>query len=403
VHPVCVEAGLARAVGGWDEGMDISGDVDFVLRVAERAERIAHVPAILYRWRTHESSTGHRMAERVEAATVVALDRHLARLSPGAKASATGLFNYYRADFPDPGGRVLAVIPTRDRLDLLRPCIESLRATARPDDLDILVVDHLSQDPATRAWLAAPPPGVAVLRVEGPFNYAAINNAAVAHARARPGELPPFLLFANNDIEAREPGWLERMRALAGRPEVGAVGATLLYPGGTVQHSGVLAGVNGPAEHAHKFVPFRDRSGARRPGPLGGLVATRDYSAVTAACLMLRSEVFERVGGFDARFAVGFNDTDLCLRIREAGLSVLNDAQSVLLHRESATRRAGDLKHPADTALFRERWAALLAEGDPFYSPLMGREGLDHQAARLGVNFPRARLRPGPSAGRIVA
>ena len=140
-----------------------------------------------------------------EAATVVALDRHLARLSPGAKASATGLFNYYRADFPDPGGRVLAVIPTRDRLDLLRPCIESLRATARPDDLDILVVDHLSQDPATRAWLAAPPPGVAVLRVEGPFNYAAINNAAVAHARARPGELPPFLLFANNDIEAREP------------------------------------------------------------------------------------------------------------------------------------------------------------------------------------------------------
>ena len=401
VHMVCVEIGTARAVGGWDETMRISGDVDFVLRVSERATKVAHVPAILYRWRTHGESAGHQLKDRVVEATTGALNRHLARVHPGATAKGAVLFNHFQAAFPDPGGPVLVVIPTKNRVDLLSRCVDSILATTQPGDVEILVVDHQSDDPETLAWLAENRGRIEVFRFEGPFNYARINNAAVAHARATRGALPPFLLFANNDIEAIEPGWLSRMRSLAARDDVGAVGATLLYPDDTIQHAGVVIGLNGPADHAHKFVPFWRRKNERNRGLTGMLLVTRDYSAVTAACLMTRSSVFEAVGGFDEGFAVGFNDTDLCLRIGRTGLKILNDAHTVLYHHESATRRAsGGVSHPEDAELFHARWDAAFAEGDRFYSPLFTASGHDHHPARYAVDFPRARVREGLGAGK---
>lgn len=398
VHLVCVEIGTARAVGGWDESMTISGDVDFVLRVSERATKVAHIPAILYRWRTHGESAGHQLKDRVMAATTAALNRHLERTHPGASARNGALFNHFRADFPDPGGAVLVVIPTKNRLDLLSRAVDSILATTREGEVEILVADHASDDPATLDWLSANAGRVGVVRVEGPFNYARINNEAVARRRER-GPLPPYILFANNDIEAIEPGWLERMRSLCARADVGAVGATLLYPDDTIQHAGVIIGLNGPADHAHKFVPFWRRPNERNRGLTGMLLVTRDYSAVTAACLMAPSEVVTALGGFDEGFAVGFNDTDLCLRIRERGLTVLNDAYAVLYHHESATRRtAGGVSHPEDAERFRERWARLFAEGDPFYNPLYTLAGPDHHPNRYAVDFPRIRVRDGLAA-----
>ncbi|WP_238296502.1 glycosyltransferase family 2 protein [Methylobacterium soli] len=396
VHFIGVSAALAKAIGGWDERMKISGDVDFVLRVIERATSVAHVPAILYRWRTHGASAGHTMRDEVVAATTSALNRHLARVSPRATSVPTALFNYFEARFPDSGGRTLIVIPTRNRVDLLRRCVDSLLATTKPGEVDILVVDHESDDPETVAYLAANRDRFQVYRHVGPFNFAALNNRAVEAYERERGSLPPFVLFSNNDIEAIEPGWLERMRGLAARPDVGAVGATLLYANGSVQHSGVIVGLNGPAEHAHKFASFRHGRTTRNAGPLGMLVCTREYSAVTAAFMMMRSDVFRQVGGFDETFEVGFNDTDLCLRIGEAGLKILNDASSALSHHESATRRAADgVSHPEDTRRFFERWAKILADGDPFYNPLMSLEGPDHRQRRFCTDCPRPRVRPG--------
>ena len=251
-------------------------------------------------------------------------------------------------------------------------------ATTRPEQVRLVIVDHGSEDPVTLDYLASLAGSAIVMRTDGPFNYPALNNAAVrAHAQGC-----AYVLLLNNDIEATEAGWLGRMRSLAGRADVGAVGATLLYPDETVQHAGVVLGLHGPADHAHKFKPFLHPAGGRDPGYNGSLSSVRDWSAATAACLMLRTEEFLAVGGLDEALAVGFNDADLCLRLRQKGLKVLVDPFAVLLHRESATRAETRMvEHPADNALFRDRWRMLLEAGDPFYNPALSLNGSDHEIA----------------------
>ena len=398
VHMVCIRTSIVREIGGWDEAMSISADVDFILRALERSDRVAHVPTILYRWRTHPGSAGHSRMGEVTEATVSALNRHLQRLGTGASACGTDMFNQHRIDFPDDHGGVLAVIPTKNRVDLLRPCVDSILSSTSAAEVRICVIDHESDDPDTRAYLDTLPSRCTILKYQGPFNYARMNNWAVQEYRRLGGDLPPYLLFANNDIEVMHEGWLERMRSLAARPDVGAVGATLLYANETFQHSGVLMGFNGAADHAHKFAPYLSSEGIRDRGYLSSLVSTREYSAVTAACLMLRSEVFQSVGGFDEYFAVGFNDTDLCLRIGELGLKVLNDGDTVLHHYESATRTVTKhLDHPEDDRRLQERWGRMTNLGaDPFYSPLLSSRSPDHQVVRYSPAGPvTARLRPG--------
>lgn len=367
VHPVVMRRALVSQLGGLDETLEISADVDLVLRLIERVESVVHLPGLLYRWRTHRGSSGHARSTQAARATVEALNRHFLRMGEEATASPGPVFNTYRIDRRDPGGRVRVIIPTHNGVDLLRACITSLRSTAPIHDLDIVVIDHDSDDPALAAYLRELGDGVTTRRYSGPFNYSRMNNLAVADQPAG-GE---FLLFMNNDVAAIEPGWLERLRALAALPDVGAVGATLLYPDGRIQHAGVIVGAGGYAEHAFKFAPFHS-AGARNPGYNCSLTATRDWSAVTGACLMMRRDVFDLVSGFDESLPVGFNDTDLCLRLKERGLAVLNDGLSVLTHHESATRRpAGEVRHPEDAARFAARWKSVIENGDPFYSPLL--------------------------------
>jgi len=389
VHPVVARRDLVKAVGGLDERLTISADVDLMLRLIERADRVAHLPGLLYRWRTHGGSVGHRRAAETTASTIEAINRHLKRVGEAGQAAPGPVFNTYRIDRQDPGGRVRVIIPTHNGADLLRACIESLKATAPIDELDIVVIDHDSDEPALDAYFRELGDSVTRLSYSGPFNYSRMNNLAVAAA-------PPageFVLFLNNDIEAMEAGWLERLRALAALPDVGAVGATLLYPDGRVQHAGVVVGPGGYAEHAFKFTPLH-LNGAPNPGYNCGLVVTREWSAVTGACLMMRREVFDAVGGFDEALPVGFNDTDLCLRLGERGFAVLNDGFSRLIHHESATRRpAGEVRHPEDAARFAARWARVIAEGDPFYSPLLSLDR-DHAPEHPDVAQPALRVRP---------
>lgn len=395
VHFVAVEKTLACDIGGLDSNMAISMDVDFVLRVIERARSIAHIPVPLYRWRTHTQSAGHAKLESVMAATRAALARHHTRIGRQAVVSDGPVFNTFRHDAAPVPPHTLIIVPTKDRLDLVKPCVDSLLATTTAD---VLIVDHESRDAEVLSYFAGLPDRVRVQRFVGPFNYSRINNEAVREF----GAGYDLLLFANNDIEAIEPGWLDHMAGLCMREDVGAVGALLLYSDGSVQHGGVVLGVGGPAEHVYKNTSHK--LGERRnPGYLSGLVAVRDYMAVTGACLMMRADVFRQVGGFDELLVVGFNDIDLCLRLREAGLSVLFDGHAVLHHHESATRiKSQQLRHPEDTDLMSRRWADVLAHSDPYFSPMFGTKG---PAAHVVVNgidpFAPLRIwRREPNAGK---
>ena len=377
VHLVAVRTTMAHALAGYDETMTISADVDFVLRAVERAGSIAHIPRVLYRWRISADSTGQRRRDDVMASTGDALNRHLRRLgSPATSQPGLG-FNQYRLDWPDDDGEILIVIPTKDRIDLLRRCIDSIAATAAGARHRIVIVDHESRDPATTAYLRELAERHVVLPFRGAFNFARMNNQAVTQA----GGDARYVLFLNNDVEAIASGWLRRLRSLAHRREVGAVGPLLLYGDDRVQHAGVVIGLSGTADHAMRFAAVSDADGARDPGYNASLTSLRDFSAVTAACMMLRRDIFDAAGGFDEGLAVNFNDTDLCLRLRAMGLKVLYDGYTVLRHHESATRKADDsLRAPvSDDRHFRARWPHLLNGRDPFYNPALSLIHADHR------------------------
>lgn len=375
VHMLCVRRQMAYDVGGWDETMSISADIDFVLRVLGSAATVAHVPRVLYRWRTHGDSAGHAAKDAVMVATRGAIQRHLDLVHSGATASDGAGFNQFRIDWPQAQGRILIVIPTKNKVDLVRDAIRSIERTAPDEDYRIVVVDHDSTDPEAITYFASLAGRHIVMNYRGEFNYSRMNNMAV---RTHGGDAG-FVLFLNNDVEAITDGWLDRMRRLANRPDVGIVGALLLYPDRRVQHAGVILGFNGSADHAFKFEDVYGADGERILGYNCSLTSVRDFSAVTAACMMMRRAVFEQVGGFDESLKIGFNDTDLCLRTREAGLKVLYDGHTVLYHYESATRSlTKQLMHPEDTQRLLDRHAAILRDGDPFYNPNLSAAVQDH-------------------------
>lgn len=267
---------------------------------------------------------------------------------------------------------VTVILPTRDRADLLAASSGGvLRGTDYPA-LDLLVVDHGSTEPAARALLAeiAADPRAAVMPWEGAFNFAAMNNAAARQARGA------VLLLLNNDIEVIDLAWLRAMVAYAARPDVGAVGARLLYRDGRLQHGGMVLGPAGRATHVLRGAP-RDA-----PGYGGQLAVPRDMSAVTAACLAIRAEVWAAVGGMDEGLPVAWNDVDLCQRVRAAGLRVIWTPHAVLLHGEGETRGEDALdagrqaRFLADGARYRATWGRA-ADEDPFLNPNL--RATDHQ------------------------
>jgi GT2 family glycosyltransferase len=308
--------------------------------------------------------------------------RHLAAILCHRAGSRAQALPAARPGQPPPGPwpRVSVIIPTRDRAALLAACTDGLLHRTDYPDLEIIVVDNDSTEPDARALLdtLGRRPQVRVLAHPGGFNFAAMNNAAAAIAQ---GEV---LLLLNNDTDILHPDWLARMVDHAMRPDVGAVGAKLLYPDGTVQHAGILLGPDGSATHVGRHAP------GDAPGYLGQFACTRDLSAVTGACLAIRRVVFERLGGMNERLAVTWNDIDLCLRVRAAGLRVIWTPQARLIHAEGASRGA-DADDPArhrrfldEQALMRRIWGDRLRD-DPFLNPNL----LASEAGFLVLTRPR--------------
>ncbi|MBW1804521.1 MAG: glycosyltransferase family 2 protein [Deltaproteobacteria bacterium] len=370
VHLTVFRRELALSAGGFNLSYVTSQDYDLLLRLAAVTDRFGHVPRVLYRWRQHEKSAGHQKMNKVMESSIRALQSHLTiKDIPGATVEPGLSFNFFRVRYPIKNAFVSIIIPTRDRVDLLRRCVTSLRQnTELPPNVryELIVADNGSTDDETCAYLQEiEKAGHQVTPCAGPFNFSRINNQA---AQTSNGDI---LLFLNNDIEVVDAGWLTALLEYAQRPEVGAVGAKLIYPNGLVQHAGVIIGMCQGAAHSHQFFPERD-NWRLFGGHLDELLCIRECMAVTAACLMVRREVFEKLGGFDEDFVVGFGDTDLCFRIREAGFLNIWTPYARLIHYESASRgkRGDDLHlHPEDIRRLKKRWDGIISQGDPYYNP----------------------------------
>jgi GT2 family glycosyltransferase len=259
---------------------------------------------------------------------------------------------------------VTLIIPTRNRFDLLRRCVESVYRKTTYPNFELIIVDNQSDETATLNYLATleRERGVKILRYDAPFNFSAINNLAVRHAR---GEIIGLI---NNDLEVITPDWLNEMVSHAIRSEVGVVGAMLYYPDNTIQHAGTILGWGGVAGHAYKKRP------RGYPGQASRAMLCQNLSAVTAACLVVRRQVFDEVGGLDeSSLAVGFNDVDLCLRIMEKGYRNLWTPYAEMYHHESASRGYENTperksRFEKECEYMKQRWGKLLLN-DPAYNP----------------------------------
>jgi GT2 family glycosyltransferase len=363
-HFTVIRREVVGAVGGFRPEFDGAQDYDLFLRIVERTTRIDHIPRVLYHWRRSLTSTADNIRRKPGSLETgrLALEAHLERQNVRGHVTVDWRTHAYwiRRELVETK-KISIIIPVRDRVDLLARCLGSLTKETSYAPYEIIIVDNDSQTEEARAYLS----GLKhrVLHYSGPFNFSAINNFAVEQTDS------PWLLFLNNDTEVIDGDWLTIMAEHVQRPEVGAVGPRLLYPDDTVQHGGIVVGVGGIAEHAFRGFP------AEAPGVCRQLQVTRNYSAVTGACLLTRREIFNKVRGFDEeRLPVTFSDVDLCLKIRRAGYLIVYTPFAKLYHHESGTRRR--TVEPLETGVMRERWPEIL-EYDPYYNPNLSREQAD--------------------------
>ena len=362
---------LALRVGGFRPEFDLSQDHDILLRLSRVANRVQHIPKVLYHWRTSLESMARASNSEEKAydssRSVVAkyLDDHV----PGAWVEQ-GLYpGRWRVRYPIPeSARVSILIPTAGKMDVLDRNLKSLWKLAGKTPYDVVIIDNSkgADNPKVLDF-------VNKLRVQGkpvryfdqrnePFNYSRLNNLAAAECDSE------YLLFLNDDTEGITEGWLDAMMELAARPEVGVVGAKLLYPDGSIQHAGVTMGLAEVCGHSFKGA----RGAQRHYYDFPDLI--RNVSALTAACILLRKSVFEQVGGFEeATFPIAYNDIDLTLRIGAAGYRVLYTPHAQLFHYEALSKSDKELHpHPVETLALKTRWKKVIAR-DPFYNPNLTR------------------------------
>ncbi len=364
-HLTVIRRSVVNGVGGLRVGFEGAQDHDLLLRVLDRVptERILHLPFVAYHWRAVDGSTALSPEEKTytEDASIRALEEHL---GDGWQVGLAGAPTAYRCTPPLVDTPLVSIlIPTRDRVELIEQCINSLQQTSYPA-FEIIVIDNNSTDPKTLAWMNSFDDGDRhrVVRSPGNFNYSRVNNEGAAVAK---GDL---LLLLNNDTEVVEPDWLTSMVRWAQRPEVGIVGAKLLYPNDTIQHAGVVLGLGGLAGHGH----LHEEAGAA--GYFNRLRLTHEVGAVTGACLLTWKSDWHALGGLDEELAVAFNDVDYCLRVRhDRGRRVIWCPDAVLYHHESVSRGAEDdpvkiARFNAEVDLALDRWSDRLGD-DPAYSP----------------------------------
>lgn len=397
-HFLLVRRTLLDRVGGICKEYDGAQDYDFILRCAERASAVGHVPRILYHWRTHQDSTSENPFSKQYAVDAGrrAIEAHLKRLGVAGQVMPTKDMGFYRVEYPCVGEPLVSiVIPSKDEVESLKKCLGAIEKSGYRNYEVIVVENNSSQETfayyreiapikhsAVEGREKAPSAGkenstrlegrlpggqrVCVAVWEEGFNYSSLNNFGVSHAQ---GE---YLLLMNNDIEMIGEDWLAAMLSTCQRKEVGIVGAKLYYPDDTVQHAGIVVGIGGSARGIgqNMFVGMR----RERSGYLHKASLAMDYSAVTAACLMVSRGVYESVGGFEEKLAVAFNDVDFCLKVRALGLLVVYQPAAEAYHYESKSRGGED--SPEKVARFqreieymRTHWIGVLKNGDPYYNP----------------------------------
>lgn len=384
-HFLLVQRSLCEEAGPVSSAFDGAQDYDFILRCAEAAmggevkagadpgfTGILHVPEVLYHWRTHAASTADNPVSKAYAfeAGQRAIEAHLARLGVPGTVRQTADLGFYEVFYavPEEEPLVSILIPNKDHVSLLRECLTSLEKSTY-GRIEVWIAENNSEEEETFAYykeleekgLRGGSIPVEIDTWQGAFNYAAINNQAARRAR---GE---YLVFLNNDIVIESPDWLQEFVSVCARPEVGAAGARLCYPDGTIQHAGIVVGMGGIA--GAMFVGMD----GRRTGYLHKASLKQDMSAVTAACMMARRDVFWEAGGFTEKLAVAFNDVDLCLKIRQRGYLIVYCPQVQHIHAESKTRGPEDTKEKVrrfqgEIEYMRSRWIRILREGDPCYN-----------------------------------
>ena len=365
-HFFVVRKSIVEKAGGFRKEFDGAQDYDFIFRCTENAGEVLHVPEILYHWRTHKASTADNPASKMYAfeAGKRAIEAHLERTGTEGEVSHTQDLGFYRVKYPVQGKPLVSVIiPNKDEKETLQTCLEMLEKNTGYQNFEIIIVENNSTtDEIFRYYKElSGNRKIHLLRWGKEFNYSAINNFAVAHAK---GE---YLLFLNNDVKSINPDWLEEMLGVCQRPEVGGVGAKLIYPDNTIQHAGCVIGMGGIAGHMFVDMP------ADHTGYLHKASLLQDMSAVTAACLLMKKEVFEQAGGFTEELAVAFNDVDLCLKVRKNGYLIVYDPYVKLYHMESKTRGAEDSKEKVrrfqtEIEYMRCHWIDILKNGDPCYN-----------------------------------
>ena len=365
-HFVLASAGLIGKVGGLRKEYEGAQDYDFILRCTEQAEGIAHVPRILYHWRTHAASTADNPLSKQYAyeAGKRAIEDHLKRCGLKGEVSLKKDFGFYRVKYPVLGSPLVSIIiPNKDEKDTLKACLDSIFDRSSYRNFEIIIVENNSKSEEIFQYYEEIDGrnGIRVVYWDNGFNYSAINNFGIRHAR---GE---YLLLLNNDMEVISRDWIQELLSHCQRPGTGIVGARLYYPDDTIQHAGIIVGIGGVG--GSLFVGMK-RS---HTGYLHKESLQQNLSAVTAACMMARRQVWEETGGLEEKLAVAFNDVDFCLKAREKGYLVVYDPYAELYHYESKTRGAEDTKEKtrrfqSEIEYMRSRWTSVIKDGDPYYN-----------------------------------
>lgn len=367
-HIFVVKKSLTDETGLLRSEFDGAQDFDFILRCCEKAQKIMHIPKVLYHWRCHMDSTAADPSSKAYAyeAGRKAVREHYQRLGIDAKVEMTERPGWYRSHVKVQGNPLISVIiPNKDHTDDLELCLFSMTRKSTYRNYEILIVENNSEKEETFEYYRKLPdryPKARVLTWEKEFNYSAINNFAAKEAK---GE---YLLFLNNDVEILTPDWMEEMLQNCQQENVAAVGAKLYYPDDTIQHAGVVLGLGGIAGH------IMCRASKEDPGYFGRMISVQEISAVTAACMMVKKSDFDAVGGLDETFQVAFNDIDLCMKFRAAGKKIIFTPYAELYHYESKSRGLEDtpekqFRFDKEVKRFQEKWAQQLEMGDPYYSP----------------------------------
>ena len=350
---------------------DGSQDHDMILRLTAKAKCVAHVPKLLYYWRSHAGSVASDISAKSYAieAAMGAVAAHLREEGwENFEITSTKAFEtIFRIKYEIKGNpRVSILIPNKDHLDDLKRCISSIVEKSSYDNYEIIVIENNSTTDEIFAYYEElkKNPDIRVVTYEGDFNYSAINNFGERYAT---GE---YILLLNNDTQVITLDWIEELLMYAQREDVGAVGAKLYYEDKTIQHAGVVLGLGAHRTAGHTHY----RVSSNNLGYMGRLCYAQDVMAVTGACLMMRKSLFEELGGLDEGFAVSLNDVDLCIRAWKSGHVNVFTPFAELYHFESVSRGLDDKgekakRYDRESAAFREKWKDLLEKGDPYYNP----------------------------------